>query len=348
MDRRRLCAFLMPQGHLLTPILRGSCFTSIWDLKVGCRGAHAREELLESGSQTMKQAAPFLVIVGCGRLGSHLATRLDREGCAVRMVDRDAAAFSLLPEHLAGACFTWESLDLKVLQLAGITEAGFLIATTSKDDLNVALGLVCRKVFGTDHVLARVRDPRRADSYARFGIEAVCPTALVASAFQRLIEAAGAEAGEHEMRRENMKSLYTVIVGCGRLGSHLANLLSREGHQVVVIDRMESAFSKLSAEAYSGFRVEGDASEPSILRSAKIAQANLLIAATHEDNVNLMVALVAKRVFGVRHVMARVYDPAREPMYRDLGVETVCPTLISGEAFFKLVYRAIEGGGDDA
>ncbi|MCB9878210.1 MAG: TrkA family potassium uptake protein [Planctomycetes bacterium] len=142
-----------------------------------------------------------------------------------------------------------------------------------------------------------------------------------------------------------MKSLYVVIVGCGRLGSHLANLLSREGHRVVVIDQAGASFGKLSSETFSGFRVQGDASEPAILRKAKIDQADLLITATHADNVNLMVALVAKRVFGVQHVMARVYDPSREQMYHDLGLETVCPTLIAGEAFFKLVYRAIEGGG---
>lgn len=142
-----------------------------------------------------------------------------------------------------------------------------------------------------------------------------------------------------------MKSLYVVIVGCGRLGSHLANLLSREGHRIVVIDQNGTSFGKLSSETFSGFRVEGDASEPAILRKAKIDQADLVITATHADNVNLMVALVAQRVFGVQHVMARVYDPAREQMYHDMGLETVCPTLIAGEAFFKLVSRAIDGGG---
>ena len=145
-----------------------------------------------------------------------------------------------------------------------------------------------------------------------------------------------------------MKTLYVVVVGCGRLGGHLANLLSRDGHRVIVIDRREAAFAKLSADTFSGFRVEGDASEPAVLRKAKIDQADLLIAATHEDNVNLMVALVAKRVFGVKQVMARVYDPGREQLYHELGLETVCLTLIAGEAFFKLVYRAIEGGGGGA
>ncbi|MCC7396433.1 MAG: TrkA family potassium uptake protein [Planctomycetes bacterium] len=142
-----------------------------------------------------------------------------------------------------------------------------------------------------------------------------------------------------------MKSLYLVIVGCGRLGSHLANLLSRIGHRVVVIDKNPDAFQKLAADSFSGTRIEGDASEAAVLRQARVDLADLVIAATQADNVNLMVASVARRVFRVEHVMARVYDPARESMYHELGLETVCPTLIAGEAFLDLVRRASGNGG---
>lgn len=141
-----------------------------------------------------------------------------------------------------------------------------------------------------------------------------------------------------------MSSLYVIVVGCGRLGAHIANLLSRAEHRVVVIDRSEAAFAGLS-EAFSGFRVEGDAAEPGVLKQAKIDRADLLIAATQEDNVNLMVALVAREAFGVPQVMARVYDPAREEVYRELGLSTVCPTLLAGEAFLELVHEAMSLGG---
>lgn len=140
-----------------------------------------------------------------------------------------------------------------------------------------------------------------------------------------------------------MKSLYVVVVGCGRLGSHVANLLSRRGHRVVVIDRRESAFAQLSTETFSGFRIEGDASEPAVLRRAKVEQADLVIAATQEDNVNLMVAIVAKRVFGAKQVMARVYDPRREEAYRAHGLATVCPTLMAGDALLEMVHRTLNG-----
>lgn len=131
-------------------------------------------------------------------------------------------------------------------------------------------------------------------------------------------------------RVASQKKLYIIIVGCGRLGSYLANRLSRDGHSVVSIDINPEAFDNLSEE-YSGFRVEGDATEFALLKQAKADRADLFIATTDDDNINLMAAQVAKKVFQVPRVMARVFDPKRGDVYRDLGVETICPTSISGD-----------------
>lgn len=130
--------------------------------------------------------------------------------------------------------------------------------------------------------------------------------------------------------------LFIVIVGCGRLGSHLANHLSRLGHSVVAIDADEHAFTKLSPE-YSGFRIEGDATELAVLRQAKVDKANIVIATTRDDNTNLMVAQVARAEFGVRRVLARVFEPQHEVIYRRIGVETICPTSIAADLFLKSI-----------
>lgn len=127
---------------------------------------------------------------------------------------------------------------------------------------------------------------------------------------------------------------YIIIVGCGRLGSMLANQVSTLGISVVVIDRDEAAFSNLSAE-FSGFRILGDAVELSVLHQAKIERADCLLAVTRHDNVNLMVAQVAKTVFGVSKVMARIFDPEREQVYSQFGIETVCPTRLSADVFLN-------------
>ena len=116
----------------------------------------------------------------------------------------------------------------------------------------------------------------------------------------------------------------------------MANQLSREGHSVVVIDRDESTFNDLSPD-FSGFRIHGDATQMAVLKEAKINKADVLIATTHEDNVNLMVAQVARGIFSVPHVLARVFDPKREVVYAQLGIDTICPTSVAAEMFLRAV-----------
>ena len=140
-------------------------------------------------------------------------------------------------------------------------------------------------------------------------------------------------------------SLYIVIVGCGRVGSYLANRLSNTGHSVVVIDADEEAFNDLSPD-FSGFRVAGDATQLAVLKAAKLKQADVLFATTHWDNVNLMVAQIARKLFDVKQVLARVFDPKREQVYDQLGIETICPTLVAAEMFLLSVAAGPADAGD--
>lgn len=135
---------------------------------------------------------------------------------------------------------------------------------------------------------------------------------------------------------------YIVIVGCGRVGSYLANQLSREGNSVVVIDKHEATFNDLSSD-FSGFRVEGDATHMEVLNEAKLKKADVLIATTHDDNVNLMVAQIARKVFNVSLVLARVFDPKREEVYAQLGIDTICPTSLAAEAFLRYIAEGTTG-----
>lgn len=142
------------------------------------------------------------------------------------------------------------------------------------------------------------------------------------------------------MKRLMKSSRYIVVVGCGRLGSHLASCLSRDGNSVVVIDRVETTLNDLSPD-FSGFRINGDATHMAVLKQAKLKNADVLIATTHEDNVNLMVAQVAKKIFQVPHVLARVFDPKREEVYAQLGIDTICPTSVAADMFLQAV---VNGG----
>lgn len=99
-----------------------------------------------------------------------------------------------------------------------------------------------------------------------------------------------------------------VIVGAGRLGQQAAHLLVATGHTVTVVDRDRARLEQLGSEHLHRV-VHGDACEPDVLEKAGVLTADLLLAATGEDEDNLVVALLAKRQFGVRRVLARVNDP---------------------------------------
>ncbi|MGB3300787.1 MAG: TrkA family potassium uptake protein [Phormidesmis sp.] len=136
-------------------------------------------------------------------------------------------------------------------------------------------------------------------------------------------------------------SRYIIVIGCGRLGSLLAGQLSAQGHSVVVIDQREATFGNLSGE-FSGFQIVGDAVELATLHKAKVEKADCLVAVTREDNVNLMVAQIAKVVFEIPIVMARVFDPAREVIYREFEIETISPTQLSADLFLQKLETQFE------
>lgn len=119
-----------------------------------------------------------------------------------------------------------------------------------------------------------------------------------------------------------------IIVGCGRMGSFIANQLSRKGYSVIIIDVDEGAFRYLTTD-FGGFQLVGDATEVEVLKQAKLEQADVLLVLTGDDNINLTVAQIGKKVFTVPHTIARVFNPGREAIFQQLGISTICPTKLS-------------------
>jgi len=129
---------------------------------------------------------------------------------------------------------------------------------------------------------------------------------------------------------------YTIIVGCGRLGASLANTLSDGGGNISVIDKNPNAFRKLSP-SFGGIAVTGDATEMNVLNNAEIEKATAIISVTNNDNTNIMVAQLAKELFNIGQVIARLYDPDRECVYREFGIDTICPAELSTKEIDKLL-----------
>jgi trk system potassium uptake protein TrkA len=117
------------------------------------------------------------------------------------------------------------------------------------------------------------------------------------------------------------------------VGSELAKLLSAEGHNVVVIDRNSGAFERLGG-TFNGLTLVGNGFSLDLLKQAGIEKADAFCAVTNGDNTNLVAAQVAKKIFKVPKVIARVYDPQRAHIYTALGLD-----IISGTILFAAMLR---------
>ena len=122
-----------------------------------------------------------------------------------------------------------------------------------------------------------------------------------------------------------------LIVGCGKVGSRLASALQQEGHDVSIVDRRESSFSLLD-EHFTGFTTSGVPIDQDVLKRAGIESCDGLAAVSQDDNVNIMVSQLAREIFHVPNVLARIYDTRREDVFSHFGLHTVCPTNLTVEA----------------
>jgi trk system potassium uptake protein len=116
--------------------------------------------------------------------------------------------------------------------------------------------------------------------------------------------------------------VHIVIMGCGRVGSLIAHILEDQGHSVAVIDQDPEAFRKLRS-GFKGSKVTGIGFDRDVLVEAGIERADAFAAVSSGDNSNVIAARVARESFGVRRVVARIYDPRRAEVYQRLGIPTV-------------------------
>lgn len=129
---------------------------------------------------------------------------------------------------------------------------------------------------------------------------------------------------------------YVLVAGCGRLGANIASVLSAQGKDVVVLDVANTAFRKLSPD-YGGFSIEGDATDLAMLERAGIEKAGIVVAATNDDNTNVMIAQIASKIFAVPKVISRLYDTEKEIVYQDYPIRLIYPSRLSISEFEKLM-----------
>ena len=124
--------------------------------------------------------------------------------------------------------------------------------------------------------------------------------------------------------------MYILIIGCGRLGSTISQDLADSGHDICIIDRDAEKLRNLGT-GFNGQRIQGIEFDNDNLLSGGIHQADVLLALTPDDNINITVCLVAAKIHHVARIIARVNDPARKYIYETLGIEVINPTQLSAE-----------------
>jgi trk system potassium uptake protein TrkA len=127
-----------------------------------------------------------------------------------------------------------------------------------------------------------------------------------------------------------------IIIGCGRMGAGLGLYLKTSDHSVTVIDNDPLTFERLEP-GFKGQTITGDALDRDVLIRAGIEQADCLAALTPNDNINLVVARLAKEMFKVPKVVARMHDPRKSEIYRRLGVQTVSTVSLGIQRFAELL-----------
>ncbi|MEA5012641.1 MAG: TrkA family potassium uptake protein [Angelakisella sp.] len=127
-----------------------------------------------------------------------------------------------------------------------------------------------------------------------------------------------------------------LIIGCGKVGSGLANSLYKMGHDISVIDAHEENFLRLE-EAFTGFTIQGVPIDLDVLKRGGIEACDFLVAVYDDDNVNVMVSQVAREIFQVPKVLTRIYDPRRKNVFSEFGLHTICPTSLTVDVIEKLI-----------
>ena len=140
-----------------------------------------------------------VVILGCGRVGSRLATMMDGDGFDVTVIDTDGYAFRRLPDAFRGRTILGTGIDEDVLRRAGIEGARTFIAVTNYDNPNIMAAQIAQAVFGVPEILVRIYDVERANVYTQLGLKIICPTATIAQLFREQVtqrpNASGAPSG---------------------------------------------------------------------------------------------------------------------------------------------------------
>ena len=131
--------------------------------------------------------------------------------------------------------------------------------------------------------------------------------------------------------------MQVIVIGCGKVGSSLARELIAYGHEVVIIENDREMMK--NADDLDCMKINGIPIDTDVLKSAGIESVDALCAATPDDNMNLMSAQVAKEIFGIDKVIARIFNPNNKELFEEFGINTICSTTLSVNAMIRALAK---------
>ena len=294
----------------------------------------------------------FILIVGCGRVGSSVARTMLREGHEVSCLDEDPESHARLEvgldkgwEDLGGQFTVGTGLETEALVAAGIEKADAFIASTDGDNTNIVIAQIAQRRYEVPTVIARILDPLRAEWYGRQGLHTVCPTRVAIDMLESAVREGaprpdgGARRGDAGGSRlaGSRSRMYIIVVGAGKVGWNLARELLDKEHEVTVIESNRRRYLTVEQELEHNVSY-GDASELWVLERAGIQRADMVIAVTGDDEDNMLICQVAREKYMVERIIARVNNPRNRQHFDLLGIK---PSVSATDLILRLLEHEV-------
>ncbi len=129
-----------------------------------------------------------------------------------------------------------------------------------------------------------------------------------------------------------------LIIGCGKVGSMLANTLSNDGHDISIVDTKHDNFDNLDSD-FSGFTTTGLPIDLDVLKEAGIKSCDILAAVSNDDTINIMVSQLAKEIFNIPKVISRINDPILKDVFSDFNINTISPTNLTVSSVLSFINK---------
>jgi trk system potassium uptake protein TrkA len=219
----------------------------------------------------------YIVIMGCGRVGSRLALTLESRGHEVAILDQSPDAFRRLGNSFTGRTVTGIGFDRDTLLAAGIERADAFAAVSSGDNSNIISARIARETFGVSNVIARIYDPARAEVYERLGIPTVATVSWTTDQMLRRLLPAGAEALWRDPTGHI--ALAQIHLHPGWIGRTLRSLEDQSGARIAFLTRLGEGYIPRAETVVQ----EGDLVHI-LVRDSDLAAAEALFARGPEDH----------------------------------------------------------------